>query len=251
VRNKLISMTNLQVSTQQVAIASGADRITAYLATPVASGTFPGIIVIQEVFGVNAYIRAMTERIASMGYVAIAPAIFDRQAPGFEVGYSAAELELGRSYAGQTHVAELLADVSGAIEYLQTLPQVRANFGCIGFCFGGHVAYLAATLPQIQATASFYGSRITTFCPGGGEPTVSKTGAIAGTMYMFFGVDDASIPPEQIAQIDTALTEHHIPHRIWQYPDAGHGFACDLRDSYNPTATADAWEHVTELFGRL
>lgn len=244
-------MTNLLVSTHQVSIDSGADRISAYLATPVEPGTFPGIIVIQEVFGVNAYIRAVTERIASMGYVAIAPAIFDRQAPGFEVGYSAAELELGRSYAGQTQATELLADVSGAIDYLQSLPQVRSHFGCIGFCFGGHVAYLAATLPQIQVTASFYGSRIPTFAPGGGEPTVSKTGAIAGTMYMFFGMDDASIPPEHIAAIDTALTEHHIPHQIWQYPGAGHGFACDLRDSYNSSATADAWQHVAELFGQL
>jgi carboxymethylenebutenolidase len=244
-------MTNLQVSTQQVSIHSGTEPISAYLATPIASGRFPGIIVIQEVFGVNAYIRAVTERIASMGYVAIAPAIFDRQVPGFEVGYSAAELELGRSYAGQTQATELLADVRGAIDYLQTLPQVRANFGCIGFCFGGHVAYLAATLPQIQVTASFYGSRIPTFAPGGGEPTLSRTGAIAGTMYMFFGMDDVSIPPDQIAAIDTALTEHHIPHHIWQYPDARHGFACDMRDSYNPTATADAWQHVTALFQTL
>ncbi len=244
-------MTNLQVSTQQVFIHSGTDRISAYLATPVESGRFPGIIVIQEVFGVNAYIRAITERIASMGYVAIAPAIFDRQAPGFEVGYSAAELELGRSYAGQTQASELLADVSGAIDYLRSFPQVRPDFGCIGFCFGGHVAYLAATLPDIQATASFYGSRIATFTPGGGEPTVSKTGAIAGTMYMFFGMDDPSIPPEQVIAIDSALTEHQIPHQIWQYPGAGHGFACDMRDSYNPTATADAWQHVTELFRQL
>jgi carboxymethylenebutenolidase len=244
-------MTTLKVSTQQVSISSGADRISAYLATPAAPGRYPGIIVIQEVFGVNAYIRAMTERIASMGYVAIAPAIFDRQIPGFEVGYSAAELELGRSYAGQTTASELLADVSGAIDLLKTLPQVQPNFGCIGFCFGGHVAYLAATLPDIRVTASFYGSRITTFAPGGGEPTVSRTGAIAGTMYMFFGMDDASIPPDQIAAIDTALTKHQIPHQIWQYPDAGHGFACDMRDSYNPTATADAWQHVTALLQTL
>ena len=83
-------------------------------------------------------------------------------------------------------------------------------------------------------TASFYGSGITKFTPGGGEPSVSKTGSIAGTIYMFFGMDDASIPPEQVAQIDSALTEHRVPHQIWQYPGAGHGFACDLRASYNP-----------------
>ena len=244
-------MTNLPVSTQQVSIQSGTEQIAAYLATPSAPGQFPGIIVIQEVFGVNAYIRAVTERIASMGYVAIAPAIFDRQAPGMDLGYTAPELELGRNYASKTIATELLADVQGSIEYLKTLSQVKPDFGCIGFCFGGHVAYLAATLPEIKVTASFYGSGIPKFTPGGGEPSVSKTGSIAGTMYMFFGVDDASIPPEQIEEIESALTEHHIPHQIWQYPGAGHGFACDLRDSYNPTATADAWQHVTELFQHL
>jgi carboxymethylenebutenolidase len=244
-------MAKLDVVTQQVKIGSGKTTLDAYLATPTESGRWPGIIVLQEVFGVNTYIRAVTERLASLGYVAIAPALFDRQAPGFEVGYTPAELELGRSYAGKTTAPELLADIQGCVEYLKSLPQVTSKFGCIGFCFGGHVAYLAATLPEIAATASFYGSRITSFTPGGGEPTVSQTGSIAGTIYMFFGMDDASIPPEQIAEIDTALTQHQVPHQIWQYPNAGHGFACDLRASYHPTATADAWQHVEELFQQL
>jgi carboxymethylenebutenolidase len=139
----------------------------------------------------------------------------------------------------------------GCVDYLKSLPQVTPNFGCIGFCFGGHVAYLAATLPDIAVTASFYGRGITTFSPGGGEPTVSQTGSIAGTIYMFFGMNDASIPPEHVAEIATTLTQHHIPHRIWQYPDAEHGFGCDLRASYNPTAAEDAWQHVEELFQQL
>jgi carboxymethylenebutenolidase len=244
-------MAKLDVVTQQVKINRGTTAIDAYLATPTESGHRTGIIVLQEVFGVNPYIRAVTERLASLGYVAIAPALFDRSVPGFEVGYTTAELELGRSHAGKTTAPELLADIQGCIEYLKSLPQVTSKFGCIGFCFGGHVAYLAATLPDIAATASFYGSRITSFTPGGGEPTVSQTGSIAGTIYMFFGMDDASIPPEQIAEIDTALTQHQVPHQIWQYPNAGHGFACDLRASYNPTATADAWQHVEELFKQL
>ena len=250
-------MARLPVVTQQI---SQLDRLTgdrrsaeisAYLAIPAASGQFPGIVVLQEVFGVNAHIRAVTERIASMGYVAIAPALFDRVALGFDVGYTPAELELGRAHAQNTTAAELLADVRASIEYLKSLPQVKPNFGCIGFCFGGHVAYLAATLTDIQVTASFYGRGITTFTPGGGEPTVSQTGSIAGTMDMFFGMDDASIPPEHIIEIATALTQHQVPHHIWQYPDAGHGFACDLRASYNRTATEDAWQHVEELFKQL
>jgi carboxymethylenebutenolidase len=244
-------MVKLQLVTQEVTIESQSAEISAYLAMPAGTGQFPGIIVLQEIFGVNTHIRAVTERIASLGYVAIAPALFDRISPGFEVGYTSEDIELGRKYAEQTSTSQLLADIQSAIDYLKTLPQVQPHFGCIGFCFGGHVAYLAATLPDIHVTASFYGRGITTFTPGGGEPSLSQTGSIAGTIYMFFGMDDASIPPEHIAEIDLALTQHDIPHQIWQYPGAEHGFCCDLRASYNPTAAESAWQHVEELFQQL
>jgi carboxymethylenebutenolidase len=244
-------MVKLQVVTQQVRIGTQSSEICAYLATPAGSSQFPGIIVLQEIFGVNTHIRAVTERIAGMGYVAIAPALFDRIAPGFETGYTSADVELGRSYAKKTSAPQLLADIQAAIDYLKTLPQVTPHFGCIGFCFGGHVAYLAATLPDLDVTASFYGAGITTYTPGGGEPSIGQTDSIAGTMYMFFGMDDVSIPPDQIAQIDSALTEHGIAHQTWQYPGAEHGFCCDLRASYNPTAAESAWQHVEELFGQL
>jgi carboxymethylenebutenolidase len=252
-------MVKLPVLTQQVAltkplsgtIESQSSDSSGYLAMPAGAGQFPGMIVLQEIFGVNTHIRAVTERIASLGYVAIAPALFDRFAPGLELGYTSADIELGRSYAEKTSAPQLLADIQAAIDYLKTLPQVQPNFGCIGFCFGGHVAYLAATLPDISVTASFYGRGITTFTPGGGEPSVSQTAAIAGTMYMFFGMEDASIPPEHIAEIETVLTQNNIPHQIWQYPGAEHGFCCDLRASYNPTAAESAWAHVEELFEQL
>jgi carboxymethylenebutenolidase len=244
-------MVKLQLVTQEVTIESQSAEIFAYLAMPAGAGQFPGIIVLQEIFGVNTHIRAVTERIASLGYVAIAPALFARISPGFEVGYTSEDIELGRKYAEQTNASQLLADIQSAIDYLKTLPQVLSPFGCIGFCFGGHVAYLAATLPDISVTASFYGRGITTFTPGGGDPSVSQTGSIAGTIYMFFGMDDASIPPEHIAEIDLALTQHDIPHQIWQYPGAEHGFCCDLRASYNPAAAESAWQHVEELFQQL
>lgn len=244
-------MTETQVVTQQISIESQDSKISAFLAMPEGSGRFPGIIVLQEIFGVNSHIRAVTERIAKLGYVAIAPALFDRIAPGFEVGYTSTDIELGRKYAAQTSASQLLADIQSAINYLKTLPQVQPQFGCIGFCFGGHVVYLASTLPNISVTASFYGRGITTFTPGGGEPSVNQTGAIAGTIYMFFGMDDASIPPEHIAEIDLALTQNDIPHQIWQYPSADHGFCCDLRASYNSTAAESAWQHVAELFQQL
>ena len=243
-------MTNQPIQTSSVQIPNGDVSIAAYLAEPT-GGTFPGIVVIQEIWGVNAHIRDVTERLAKEGYVAIAPAIFQRSAPGFEGNYDAESTVIGRKYKDATNTDELLSDVQAAIDYLKTLPTVQKDaIGAIGFCFGGHVVYLAATLPDIKATASFYGGGIATMTPGGGAPTITRTADIKGTLYAFFGTTDPLIPVEQIDAIETALKEHEINHRFFRYP-TGHGFFCDQRPNYNPEAAADAWEKVKELFGRV
>ncbi|TAE60159.1 MAG: dienelactone hydrolase family protein [Nostocales cyanobacterium] len=224
-------------------------QIDAYIAQPTEPGNYPGIVVLQEIFGVNVHIRDVTERIAKLGYVAIAPALFQRQAPGFETGYTPEDIEIGRKYAwSQTTAQELLSDIQAAINHLKTLANVKKSFGCIGFCFGGHVAYLAATLPDIQATASFYGAGITTRTPGGDKPTITLTPNITGTIYTFFGMDDASIPKEQIDEIEAELQKHNISHRVFRYDGSDHGFFCDRRASYNSKAATDAWEKVQQLF---
>jgi carboxymethylenebutenolidase len=241
-------MTSL-VRTETVSINSGDLQIPAYLAEPSRPGNFGGVVVIQEVFGVNSHIREVAEHLAGAGYVAIAPHIYHRQAPGFEVGYTEADLELGRQYKLGTRADELLSDVAGAIAHLYAKPNVsQAGVGCIGFCFGGHVAYLVATLPQVKATASFYGAGITSTTPGGGAPTLSRTSEIGGTLYGFFGTEDPLISLEEVDQIEAALTEHQIPHKIFRYPGANHGFFCDQRYSYHAEAAKDAWEKVLELF---
>ncbi|ALF53604.1 carboxymethylenebutenolidase [Nostoc piscinale CENA21] len=246
-------MSELAISTSWVKLSQNNLQISAYLAQPQEPGTYPGIVVIQEIFGVNSHIRDVTERIAKLGYVAIAPALFDRFAPGFETGYTPEDVEVGRKYAWeQTTASQLLSDIQSAIDYLKTLPQVKQNaIGCIGFCFGGHVAYLAATLPDIKATASFYGARITNSTPGGGAATLTRTPEIPGTLYAFFGMADASIPKAQTEEIEAELEKYKIPHRVFRYDGADHGFFCDHRASYNPTAAADAWIQVQQLFSQL
>jgi carboxymethylenebutenolidase len=246
-------MTELAIDTSWVKLLQNDLQVSAYLAQPQAPGSYPGIVVLQEIFGVNSHIRDVTERIAKLGYVAIAPALFDRFAPGFETGYTPEDIEVGRKYAWmQTTAADLLSDIQSAIDYLKTLPQVKPNaIGCIGFCFGGHVAYLAATLPDIKATASFYGARITSNTPGGGAATVTLTPQIQGTLYAFFGMADASIPREQTDEIAAELEKYKVPHRVFRYDGADHGFFCDRRASYNPKAAADAWVQVQQLFSQL
>jgi carboxymethylenebutenolidase len=242
-------MTAREIKSDWVKITNGSLQIDAYLAMPVGEESLPGVVVLQEIFGVNDHIRDVTQRIAKEGYVAIAPALYQRQAPGFETGYTEADLKIGKEYKAQTKAEELLGDIQAAIDYLRGQTPVQSNaIGCIGFCFGGHVAYLAATLPDIKATASFYGAGIATMTPGGDKPTVTRTQDITGTIHLFFGLDDASIPAEQVNQIEAELKKQQISHQIFRYEGADHGFFCDQRASYNPQAAKDAWEKVKTLF---
>ncbi|NJL68344.1 MAG: dienelactone hydrolase family protein [Microcoleus sp. SM1_3_4] len=241
-------MTNAEITTENITVPNGDLQIAAYLAQPAAEGKFPAVIVIQEIFGVNAHIREVTERIAKEGYVAIAPAIYQRLAPGFETGYTPEDIKIGREYKAQTTASELISDIQATIDYLKTQPQVQSQgFGCIGFCFGGHVAYLATTLPEIAATASFYGAGIATQTPGGGPPTVTRTADIKGALYGFFGTQDASIPLAEVDRIAAELQKHDIKHQVFRY-NADHGFFCDHRGSYDATAAAESWEQVKQLF---
>lgn len=240
------------IQTQTVTVDSEGLPIPAYLAQPQASGPWPIVVVLQEVFGVNAHIRAVTERIARAGYIAIAPHLYHRQSPYFEVGYSEADLALGRQYKMGTDAQELLNDVQGAISYGQTHCQgIATGVGCIGFCFGGHVAYLAATLSHVKATASFYGAGLSTSTPGGGVPTLSKTAEITGVLYGFFGKQDSLISPEEVILIEAELNKYNVRHQIFKYEEAGHGFCCDQRSSYHPGASAHAWQQVESLFQRV
>lgn len=239
-----------EIETAHVKIPNRELEIAAYLAAPEGAGSYPAIVVLQEIFGVNAHIREVTERIAKEGYVAIAPALFQRIAPGFETGYTPQDIEIGRKYKQQTTASELLSDIQATIDYLKHQPQVKKDaIGCIGFCFGGHVAYLAATLSDIKATASFYGAGVATETPGGGSPTITRTSEINGTLYAFFGMADPSIPVQQVDQIEAELEKSHS-HRVFRYDKADHGFFCDRRASYDPqaAAAADAWEQVKQLF---
>jgi carboxymethylenebutenolidase len=245
-------MSDQEIRTNTIQFPNGDLQINAYLAQPIGEGPFPAIIIFQEIFGVNAHIRDVTERIAKEGYVAIAPNIYQRIDPNFETGYTPDDVQLGKQYKAQTTATELLSDTQAAIAYLRNLPQVKGDaIGCIGFCFGGHIAYLAATLPDIKVTASFYGAGITTMTPGGGQPTLTRTSEIQGTLYAFFGDKDASIPAEQVEQIAAELATHQVSHQIFRYPDADHGFFCDQRASYNPDAAADAWNHAKQLFQEI
>lgn len=237
------------IVTKSVQIFNGDLAIDAYLAMPEGASNLPAIIVIQEIFGVNEHIKDITERIAQAGYIAVATAIYQRQAPGFAVGYTPEDLTQGREYKNQTQADELLSDIQATIKYLYQLPQTKTTgVGIVGFCFGGHVAYLAAPLEEIKATASFYGAQIVNWTPGNGEPTLAHTKDIHSTIHCFFGTADPLIPNEQVDLIEAELQKYNISHQVFRYEGATHGFMCDKRDSYNPEAAQDAWNKMLDLF---
>ncbi len=242
-------MTNFPLKTESIIVKNGDLAMDAYLALPNSEGEFPPIIVIQEIFGVNDHIKDVTRRIAQQGYVAIAPDLYYRQIKGFTAGYTEEDIKIGRSYKEKTKTSELLSDIQSTIDYLYQLPQVKTEgVGTIGFCFGGHVAYLVATLPEIKATTSFYGAQIPTWCPAEDQPTICQTSEIKGVLYGFFGTDDSLIPLEHVDAIENALKKAKIPHQIFRYEGANHGFFCDQRSSFQAAAATNAWQQVLELY---
>jgi carboxymethylenebutenolidase len=258
-------MSNIEIKTTYVRVPNQDLQIDAYLAQPAKEGKFAAVMVFQEIFGVNSNMREIIELIAQQGYIAIAPAMYQRIAPGFsrdfspkDLAYSPEAYQLGLQYYQQVQYQEIFSDIQATISYLKTLPNVKADaIGCIGFCFGGHVAYMAATLTDIKATASFYGGGITTSSYGEDIPTLDRTAQIQGTIYLFFGTKDTLVSQAESQQIEAKLHKQQIDYSVFRY-DAGHGFFAGFfqdkypflkqHSSYNPKAAPHAWQQVLELF---
>ena len=240
------------IHTRWVDIPVNGDRMESYMAWPSAPGPWPAVIVFMEIFGVNAHIRSVTERIAAEGYVAIAPNYYHRSTPNLELGYSDSDVAVGRQHKDQTHREGLLIDIRAMVQFLQTHHAVapKERMGCIGFCFGGHVAYIAAGMHEITATASFYGAGIAHSAPGGGTPTITHSAELHGEMLCLFGETDPLISHAETMLIEQALQQAHVPHEVIRYTQSGHGFFCDQRESYDPSAAEDAWRRVKALFHR-
>lgn len=238
-----------------IEITVGGSPMECYRAQPSVDAvkpTWPAVIVLMEIFGVNSHIREVTERIAAQGYGAIAPNYYHRTTRNLELGYTEADVQTGRQHKDATTRQGLLSDIRALITFLREDEKVSSKdrMGCVGFCFGGHAAYIAAGFEEIAATASFYGGGIATFSPGGGAPTVSHTPEIKGEMLCLFGEKDPLIPHADTVTIETALKEAGVRHEVVRYPQTGHGFFCNQRVDYEASAADDAWNRVRALFKR-
>ena len=232
-------------STVQLNTSDG--KMDAYVAQPKNGGNFPGVVVIQEAFGVNDHIKKVTDRIAAEGYVAIAPDIYHRESERI-IPYS----EMPKAIATMQRVVDgkAMEDVGAAIAHLKSQSNVKAgSVGVIGFCMGGRLTYLAAAhhANDVKCAVPYYGGGI----PMGNPSPLSRTKEIKCPMYLFFGAKDQLIPKEHVDQIKAELTANKVPFQLEVYPDAGHGFFCDDRAmSYNEGAAKDAWDKTKAFFAQ-
>lgn len=195
--------------------ASDNFKLGAYRADP-AGPPKAAVVVIQEIFGVNHHIRAVTDRFAQQGYVAVAPAIFDRVRPGFESGYSQEEIAEARKFLNPPDIDAALRDIQAAIDSVTSVGPVAT----VGFCYGGTLAFLAATrLRGLAASVGYYGGMIAKSADE--KPKVPT--------MLHFGEKDAGIPLSDVDIVKAKRSDC----TIHVYPNAQHGFSCDERASYD------------------
>ncbi|MFT3792768.1 MAG: dienelactone hydrolase family protein [Rudaea sp.] len=214
--------------------------IGAYLAKP-SGAARGGLVVVQEIFGVNAHIRSVVDRFAEQGYVAIAPAFFDHVEHGVELGYDAAGMARGRELVAETPIERALEDIASAASSIASAGKV----GVVGYCWGGTVAMLSAIRLGLSAV-SYYGARNVNFLH---EPLRAAT-------IFHFGEHDKSIPPEAIARHRAELRfADGVPAaqrelEIYTYP-ADHAFNREASpDRYDAASAALALERTLAFFGR-
>ncbi|HET7549232.1 MAG TPA: dienelactone hydrolase family protein [Usitatibacter sp.] len=209
--------------------AADAHELQAYVAKP--SGTARGaVVVVQEIFGVNSHIRSVADGFAADGYLAIAPAMFDRAQRNYEAGYSQPEISAGVEMKNKVSWDQAVADVAAAVEYGKSAGKV----GIVGYCWGGAVVWAsAARLPGIACAVAYYGGSIPSLvnekprCP----------------IMLHFGEKDHSIPIEKAKEV---AARH--PEAVTYYYAAGHGFNCEQRGSYDAAAAKTARERTLEFF---
>ncbi len=220
----------IQSASLQLAAEDGA-TIGAYHARPAAQA-LAGLIVVQEIFGVNAHIRAVADRFAESGFEVLAPAFFDRIERNIELGYDGESVAKARPIVGQLGFDLPLLDVKAAIARLSN---GGARKVCIvGFCWGGSLSYLAAArAPGLSAAVGYYGGQISRFADE--KPKVPT--------LLHFGEQDASIPLADVA----ALRQKQPDVEVRLYP-AGHGFNCDQRGSYSEANAKLAWQRTLAFF---
>jgi carboxymethylenebutenolidase len=229
----------MDTSSSWIDIQGGEDRFGAYLARP-RGGNGPGIVLLQEIFGVNSHIRNVADQYAADGYVVLAPDLFWRHAPRIELGYDDADWQRAVALKNATDVEQAQQDIGHAVRTLRALPGVQGKLGAIGFCFGGLLAYHTAANGHVDVAVAYYG--------GGIQNALARARQIHIPLQLHFGALDAHIPADAVARIANAFDDNDAV-EIHVYDQAQHGFNCNHRASYQQRAAAQAHGNTLLFLG--
>ncbi|WP_199101836.1 dienelactone hydrolase family protein [Aquitalea sp. ASV11] len=200
-----------------------------YLSLP-PTGTGPGIVLVQEIWGVNEHIRAVADLYALAGYVVLAPDVFWRLKPRVDLDYDAAGTQQAFGYYQQVDTAQAAADVAAAVGLLRQRPEVTGKVATLGFCLGGQLAFRAAALSQADAAVCFYG--------GGIDQHLELAGQITQPILFHYAGNDEHIAQTAVSAVKTAFAgkDNAV---FFDYPGVGHGFNCWGRSAvFNQSAAA-------------
>ena len=225
------------IITEDTTFASEGGTTHGYIARPDDNGTHPGLIVIQEWWGLNTNIKGIAQRYAQAGFVALAPDLYH--------GKVIDEPNEAQKMAMTLDHAQVERDLHGATQALQALSYVDPKrIGITGFCMGGTITmtYTAKAGTNAGAAVAFY--------PGGYDPTPQDVAAIQCPVLVIYGSNDHSTPSENREKLRKNLTDSGKTFDMVVYEGADHAFFNDERPSYNPTAAADAWDRAIEWFTR-
>ncbi|HXF18181.1 MAG TPA: dienelactone hydrolase family protein [Burkholderiales bacterium] len=212
-----------------------------YLALP-ASGKGPGIVLCQEIFGINAYIREVADYYAEEGYVVLAPDLFWRLEKDVDLGYSEAEWKKAFDLLQRMDVDKAMEDVTAAVRTLRTRVEVSGKVGALGFCLGGRLAYLAAARSGVDCAVGYYGVTI--------EKYLNEAARIKVPMVLHFASEDKYAPPEAVEKIRNAFSGRKDV-EIYSYPGVDHAFARTGGMHYDRPASMMAHSRSIALFRKV
>ena len=230
----------MSVTTQWIEIDSADGKFGAYLAIP-HTRKGPGIVLIQEIFGVNEHIRSVAEQYAADGYLVIAPDLFWRSGQRIELTYDEAGWKRAVELMNATDVGKAQTDIELAIDALKAQPGLDGGIASIGYCFGGLLSYHTAANGLVDVAIAYYG--------GGIQNQLDRADEIEVPLLMHFGEQDSHIPLEAVEKIAERF-ENNDNVEIVVYPEAEHGFNCSHRDSYNQRAAAEAHGNTLIFLGQ-
>ena len=213
----------------------------AYLATP-AKGSGPGIVLLQEIFGVNAYIRGVADHYAEEGYVVLAPDLFWRIEPGVELGFGEEDRKRAFEYREKFDIDKSVEDIGATIAALKALPECKGKIGAIGFCLGGLLAYLSAARLGVDCAVSYYGVGI--------EKALGEASKIKCPMVLNIAEKDKWTPPAVVDAIKKAF-EGRPEVEIYVYPGVDHAFARKGVANFDKPAAMMAHSRSIALFRKV